>query len=238
MIRIALCDDNEKELSALARSVRAFIGHKSYGDTIQMDTFSSSLKILYQLEEKEIYDIYILDIDMPHMNGLQLARSIRDSDPIAIIFFLTSHMEFASEGYKVEALRYVHKSESSEQLYEALDHAILKCTGRAQDCVTVTHYRDTIRIPYAEIMYVRRSSRVLEIHTRTLGVYTDRRGIRDFYKLLNPRRFLFIDRGTILNVDYIQRTERDSVVLFNKEQLAINHRRILEVKQAIADTWI
>ena len=70
------------------------------------------------------YDIIFLDIEMPKLNGIELAKQIRSKLPDVILIFLTSHNEFAPQGYKVKALRYLSKLNMREQLNEALSAAV------------------------------------------------------------------------------------------------------------------
>lgn len=61
---------------------------------------------------------------MPKLNGIELAKQIRSKLPDVILIFLTSHNEFAPQGYKVKALRYLSKLNMREQLNEALSAAV------------------------------------------------------------------------------------------------------------------
>ena len=58
---------------------------------------------------EEHYDIYLLDVVMPGLNGIELAKEIRSSDKAADIIFLTSSPEFAVESYTVKASNYLVK---------------------------------------------------------------------------------------------------------------------------------
>ena len=79
-------------------------------DHFEIDSFQKASSLLYELEDGNDYDIYFLDIEMPEMNGLELAREIREKNEDAYLIFITSHMEFAIDGYEVEANQYILKS--------------------------------------------------------------------------------------------------------------------------------
>ena len=201
MIRIIMCDDNQIELSAFETKVRNYLRARSLLDHVSVTTFTSSSQLWFQLMENDIGEIFILDVDMPKMNGLELAEQIRRKHPAAIIYFLSSHTEYATEGYKVDALRYISKDVSDSDFFEALEHALRKYDNLLQKYIVVSHHRDCCKIPYSEILYVQRIDRVLEIHTRSWDVRYDRRGIREFYDILNDPHFLFIERSVFVNID-------------------------------------
>lgn len=221
----------------LQKDIEEYIHNRQHSIPITVSTFSSSAKVWFDLDDRDIADIYILDIDMPQIDGIELATHIRKKNPLAMIFFYTAHTEYATEGYKVEAMRYIVKGSSQDLLYEALDYAVHKFSISRQASITVNFNRDSSRIPLAEITYVQREGHLLYIHTRTLGTYTDPRGIKDFFGILKDPHFIFIDRGIIVNIDFIQRTESNEIVMYNNERLGISRRNITQVKNAIAALW-
>lgn len=86
-----------------------FKNNDGFNHKVLLDKYDSSEYFSSYLSEK-MYDIVFLDVEMPKMNGMELAREIRSKMPWAIILFLTSHSEFAPDGYRVQALRYITKS--------------------------------------------------------------------------------------------------------------------------------
>ena len=76
--------------------------------------------ILYNKYHKNEYDAIFLDIEMPEMDGITVAKNLRKLHSDVPIIFLTSHIEYALEGYEVNALRYLTKPISPEKLKEVL----------------------------------------------------------------------------------------------------------------------
>ena len=93
MIKIILCDDSPAELSELETMVNARISGKSGDFSVQ--SYSSGAALDFDLEDTARADLYILDIDMPGTNGIALAKKIRELYPNAMLFFYTSHTEYA-----------------------------------------------------------------------------------------------------------------------------------------------
>ena len=91
-MKIALCDDDEKELSNIRSLLDSY--QKTHNIPFTYQEYHSSCELALQAS-KERFDIYLLDILMPHMTGMQLAREIRTFDHAADIIFLTTSSDFA-----------------------------------------------------------------------------------------------------------------------------------------------
>ncbi len=95
------------------------------------------------------------------------------------------------------------------------------------------HYGNITRIPYRDILYVRHIGRYSHIVTKTGPLFQDDRGIKKLFAVLQDERFLFIDRGAFINLDYIKRLEKGQAVMMNGDTLAISRRLLPQVKLAI-----
>lgn len=192
---------------------------------------------MYEIEDGKIADIFILDVEMPNMDGFELADKIREHTETFIIIFLTSHDEMASMGYKSKALRYVIKLNLERDIEEALDSAIAEISNVNDKTITLHHYNDYWRIAYKDIICVTRISRQLVITTRLLGDITDNRGIKEFFDMLSDNRFLFVDRSCFVNIDYISQIKGYSLKLTDGQILPISRRSLQNVKQTLLEQW-
>ncbi len=93
-MKIALYDDDEKELSNIRSLLDSY--QKTRNISLTYKEYHSSCELALRAS-KERFDIYLLDILMPHMTGMQLAREIRTFDHAADIIFLTTSSDFAVE---------------------------------------------------------------------------------------------------------------------------------------------
>ncbi len=106
MIKIAAVEDNIDEQKCLSECL-AYTGKEKELE-IETDYFGDSTSLL-TVYEKGKYDLLLLDIELPDMNGIDLAHKIRDVDPDVVIIFVTNMVNFAIKGYEVEAKDYVVK---------------------------------------------------------------------------------------------------------------------------------
>lgn len=230
MIRIALCDDDLHFLQHLHQTVDQWFDEHQILSTC---TDYSSGKVLLDSVDTTGFDIFFLDIEMPEVGGMELAKQIREAQPDAVIIFLTSHNEFAPDGYRVQALRYLSKQTWKKYLSEALSAAMVQLKKQKTGSLAVSHYGNIQRIPYRDILYIRHISRYCQIVTRDGKTVQDERGIKKLFETIGDERFIFIDRGSFINLDYIQKIENGEAVMTNGDSLPISRRLLPKVKLTI-----
>ncbi len=235
MLNIFLCDDNKYDIEKIKSLIHFF--SKKNDIEFNITDFSNPNLLIYDLDEGKIADIFILDVEMPEMNGFELAEKIRDKSETAVIIFLTSHNELAHKGYKSKALRYVIKMNLEKDMEEALESAVAELRKTDTKTVTLHRYNDFRNIPYKDIMYVSKVSRQLVIATSSFGEMADSNGIKELFESLNDRRFLFIDRSCFVNIDYISQLNGYTLKLKNGQELPISRRSLQIVKRALMEYW-
>lgn len=235
MFNVSICDDSKYDIDKIKNALGMFSKRKHV--ELSISEFSNPKMLMYEIEDGKIADIFILDVEMPNMDGFELADKIREHTETSIIIFLTSHDEMASMGYKSKALRYVIKLNLERDIEEALDSAIAEISNVNDKTITLHHYNDYWRIAYKDIICVTRISRQLVITTRLLGDITDNRGIKEFFDMLSDNRFLFVDRSCFVNIDYISQIKGYSLKLTDGQILPISRRSLQNVKQTLLEQW-
>lgn len=235
MFNVSICDDSKYDIDKIKNVLGMFSKRKHV--ELSISEFSNPEMLMYEIEDGKIADIFILDVEMPDMDGFELADKIRKYTETSVIIFLTSHDEMASMGYKSKALRYVIKLNLERDIEEALESAVAEISSADDKTITLHRYNDYWRIPYKDIICVSRISRQLVITTRLLGEITDNRGIKEFFDLLEDNRFLFIDRSCFVNIDYISQINGFSLKLKDGQVLPISRRSLKNVKQTLLEQW-
>ena len=230
MIHVALCDDDPHFLKQLRQATAQWFTERQI--IFSAIEFSSAKHLLDSVKETS-YDVFFLDIEMPEVDGMQLAKLIRETLPDSIIIFLTPHDEFAPDGYRVQALRYLSKQTWKKFLSEALDAATAQVEKQGTGSLTVSHYGNIQRIPHRDILYIRHISRYCEIAIKAGETIQDDRGIKKLFEIIGDGRFIFIDRGAFINLDYLQKIENGQAVMTNGHSLPISRRLLPQVKLTI-----
>lgn len=237
MIRIALCDDNKEDMLQLHQKIIEWYRENSKNQSVSITEYSDSVYLSSVIDAGDSHDFFFLDVEMPKVDGFQLADKIRNKLPAAIIVFLTSHSELAPDGYKFRALRYVSKLVLSQKLPEALEAVQKEFSALESGYLVVPHYTDALRIPYNEILYVQHILRSSQIYTLRQGVIKDNRGLKTIYSVIGDKRFIYIDRSTFVNIDFIRELKGNEIILRTGESLAISRPMLANVKETIVRMW-
>ena len=237
MIRIALCDDNKEDMLQLHQKIIEWYRENSKNQSVSITEYSDSVSLSSVIDAGDSHDVFFLDVEMPKGDGFQLADKIRNKLPAAIIVFLTSHSELAPDGYKFRALRYVSKLVLSQKLPEALEVVQKEFSALESGYLVVPHYTDALRIPYNEILYVQHILRSSQIYTLRQGVIKDSRGLKTIYSVIGDKRFIYIDRSTFVNIDFIRELKGNEIILRTGESLAISRPMLANVKETIVRMW-
>lgn len=231
MLKIALCDDDAAVLENIEACVLGCFSKTT--QRAEVKTFTKSEHLAASIADGDRFDLYILDVEMPELNGFEVARKLRVYQPDAGIIFLTSHFEFADEGYKVRALRYVQKLKYQQDLPEALSEACLSLERADTKSLAVLHYGNLTRVLFRDIVYIQKAHRSLSVYTTEQGMIQDNRGLKELYGVLNDSRFIFTDRSYLVNIDFARQIEGYWMILKGGKKVPISRPMMPSVKQAI-----
>ena len=205
--RVAIVDDSTTD----AEFVKGILN--SWADlrqaNIQAEVFSSAEAFLFQYAEDKVWDILLLDIEMGAMDGVTMAKRVRQDNEAVQIVFITGYSDYIAEGYEVAALHYLMKPVNREKLLIVLDRAMEK-RKQEERCLNLEAYGEMVRIPFYEIRFLDVHQNYVTVHAK--ADYTVKRTLGDFEKELDDR-FCRVGRAMILNLKYIQRVTKTEVRL-------------------------
>ena len=209
MINIAICDNERAETAFLAGIVRQWAAVCGVGVTIV--EHESAEAFLFFYEEKKNVDILLLDIQMGGMDGVALARKIRETNREMLIIFITGYMEYIADGYDVEALHYLLKPVTAEKLIPLLDRAVEKMAFHKR-AIFISHAGASTRLPLYEIRYLEVWHNYVTIHAE--GAYTVKKSLGELEKELDDN-FFRLGRSIIVNLRYVRKTTKKEVALLD-----------------------
>lgn len=125
MLRIAICDDLPDQLEKIKTAVSQYFALYPEEQT-EVFTYNNPLIFLESLDKTGGFDILLLDICMPGIDGTQVAAEIRNRGDKSEIIFLTTSDEFAVEAFALKAAHYLVKPFSQTQFCEAMDRAMVQ----------------------------------------------------------------------------------------------------------------
>ena len=228
LMRIAVCDDEEKFRAQEKSVIDRICGSMD----ILVETFSDGKKLLEQFE-KTPYELVFLDIEMPEMDGITLAKEIRKRSLDTKIVFLTGHVEYAIEGYEVNALRYLTKPVQEDKLRDVLRFCIEKNTEGKQ--LVLREDGEDIFVKYTDLVYFEAQNQYVMVYT-TSGSHLIRANIGDYENMLSEDGFFRIHRGYLVSLAKVKKMVKGEVILrYDKKDvsLPVSRSNIKALKEAL-----
>lgn len=220
-MKIAIVDDELKWRA----DVRMALVHLDKNKEMEIDLYSNGRSFL---ASKKKYDITLVDIEMPGIDGFEtIGRAQRiNSDGIYII--LTTHVEMSRKGYCVNAFRYIDKMKL-EELKEALSAAKV-LLGRNKKIQINVINRGQQDITLKNIIYIETEKHYVVIHTKQ-GNFKCKDMLKDIESVLPDNCFSRCHNVYIVNLDEISRIDKRIVYLTNGDNIDISYRRLSQFKK-------
>lgn len=234
-MKIAICDDNKIELLKIQNSVQQFIqSHEE--DTITLKSFTNGLDLLDSVKHISEFDLFILDIIMPAINGIDLATEIRETNKDCKIIFITSSPEFAIKSYKVDAFFYLLKPFDENELESLLNKTLESIEAEQSKGIIVKDKTGLRRIDFKNILYIESIKHTLNFHLFGGDVvicYAKMDAYKDNLALEN--RFIRCHQSYIVNMDKITCITNQFFTLTDKTLIPISRAIYANVKSTYID---
>ncbi len=179
------------------------------------------------------FDLLLLDIEMPNMNGMKAAEKIRMYDKEAVIVFITNIARYALKGYEVDALDFIIKPIDYSTFRMRFARAVRRAEERERRKVGL-ELADRIKwMDSRQIYYVETRSRLLYYHTAE-GVFSVRAALKDVQKKLEPYHFIKCNQCYLVNLYHVSEI-RKGIAVVAGEELEISRRSQNAFLAAVAD---
>lgn len=238
MIQITICDDRTEELEHTYSMMGAYCRlHPELN--ISLRKFSSGDDLLTSIRARTHFDIYLLDILMPDINGIEAGYAIRENDGAAVIIYLTSSPDYALQSYQVDAGGYLLKPVSEKDLFTALDKVITKLDAedRKRFIFQIPH-GGIESIPYSHLLYLEYYQHRMIAHTtenKILESIYHRESFQELTASLTDDRFVKIAASIIVNMQHIRNMNSRELRLSNEEKLSISRLYVTDARKAFMD---
>lgn len=216
MRKIAICDDSKLDRQLLKVVIQTYFENNE-----------EEFKIFeYELGDNLLDDIEVellfLDIIM---NGMKIARKLRDIQFKAPIIFLTAHADYAVESYEVYVAGYLLKPYDTNKLTLLLDEVLQRSV---QKRIAVKVKKQHRYLEINDIMYVESDKHVLNIHLKDSRVIQTTEKLSELKKTINSKRFIRCHQSYLVNMDYIKDAKTD-FILSNDIRIPIRVRGRKEI---------
>jgi len=240
-IRVALCDD-ETAYHDIIKKLLTEYAQKTSSISYTLSCFSSGRELLNYINANKPFDIYILDIIMPDLDGIRLGVTLREQNDDGLIIYLTSSPDFAVESYNTDALHYLLKPIDGSQFFQCMDKAVSRLNRALKETVSIKTPHSTRIVPVRNILYAERMNRHIRYYlnddTVIDGVTFNGRFRDAVSPLVSCRDFLVVGSSFVVNLTYVTEITKTDMVLAGNRLVPIPHRSYTAVKSKWADYWL
>ena len=232
MFRIAICDDESFFAEELKELISGYMMEK--GLVFEIDTYSSGEALVKLGIEVVRYTAVFLDINMEKIDGIKAAEKIREVSREVFIVFVTAYVNYSLEGYRLDAVRYLLKSNANFQstvnecmnaIMEKLNYSVAKREFDFKE--------GTKEVSLERLLYIESNLHKLEFHIMEddMKIYTMYETLNALEDRLAANDFVRIHQSYLVNIKYIKNVVRYKVVLTNGVELVIPKARYTYVKE-------
>lgn len=235
MIEIALCDDNAEDISLLESLAELFAAdHSEF--PMRLRAFASAAELLRYIEDNGGFDMYILDVVMPDMSGIQLAEKLRGCGERAEIVFLTVSREYALDAFSVRASGYLLKPVRKEEFYTEMLHAVQKLAHEKNAAFIVKTKDGMRRIQLHKLVMIEsfNHTRVLTMSDNSV-LETTTTLLELFEQLCEHENFYMPHRAYIVNLDYSMGMTRHELLLLGNRRVPIPRKQYTIMQEKFSD---
>lgn len=235
MIRIGICDDSREDIKKLQEYAEWFSGEHTE-IPLKTEAFTSPYDLLQTISEHGGYDLYLLDVIMPHLSGIDIARKVRERGETAEILFLTSSREYAVEAFGVKASGYLLKPVKKTDFEQEVLGCIRNLAPRENPAILLKNKKGVRKVHIQEMVTVEsfNHSRVCTLSDGT--TIETPVTLSSLYEQLREYPCFFLPhRAYIVNLEYVNGLTATELVLTNGRRIPISRNIYPKLKEAYMD---
>lgn len=226
-MRVAIVEDEKENSDLIEKYLADFT--KTYGIDFSVDTFSDGLAFLDAY--KPVYDLLFLDIRMPYVDGMEIARRLRAKDDQIGIIFITNMLKYAIKGYEVDAFDFILKPVSYPDFVGRMKKFLSSRSTVYRQELLLSVNSSKVRVAVDDICYLEVDNRNIVYHL-TGGQYSVRMSLVKARQQL-PDYFVLCNSGLLVNLNYVRKIEQDNVFVLGN-WLPISRPKKRSFEEAVA----
>ena len=235
-MRIVICDDNIEFLNQIEDIVMCT--YKEMQIEIKVSRFQNGQDLLAEMNKSEVdVDLLLLDIDMPKVSGLEVAKRIREMGKECILIFISSYENYVFDTFEYNPFRFIRKSKLQQELPIALRAAEGAYQKNKKRHIVVHCDEGEVRIEETEIMYFDVVKRQIRLCLADGRIFHTWRTMKELQQELSPERFSKIHSGCVVNLKYVSGYTGCDITLDNGERLTASRGGIKTFKEELSRYW-
>ncbi len=230
-LHMAVCDDEPEDVVRICDAAEKVLEKLDYHGEYEFHCFTDSRE-LYDSAAEGCFSLVFLDIEMPEMDGFELASKLRQKASGTRLIFISNYEQFVFDSYEYAPFWFIRKSFLQHDMYRAMCRYMkllleLRVTYRIRD---ESGFRE-VRIK--DILYVESEKHTLTFRT-VRGAFLKKYGsLREVEKELEPYGFLRVHKSYLVNMRYIEQVETQDVLLCGNVRVAMGRDRAKRIHEAM-----
>lgn len=237
-MRIVLCDDNPTDITKYSKIIKDIISDTEE-DGVELITYESASKLLFDMEDKlNLIDILVLDINMPGMSGMELARLIREKSYKGEIVFLTFSKEHMLGAFDVRAFNYIVKGETAiDKMYKIFEDSLRIALEKAKEYMLFTGIGEYRNIPILSIKYFEVNGKIITVHysNRSFDFVST---IGKLENLLFCKGFVRVHRSFMVAISAVKSFNYTEIILVDGSNIPVGRTYYNNLKEAVAKSVV
>ena len=227
---IAICDDEEAALTILSSSLQG--AFRAHNVEASIDTYTRPRVMLAQMKNVS-YDLLFLDIEMPGLSGIDVAKQLRHEGNLVDIIFISNREDLVFDALRVNPRGFIRKTRFIQDVSSVIDTYFAYRSDKTQEKVLIIRQRDQVlHLSLEKLKYIEGSGK------KQLAVTVDRdepiemtKSMQELEEELQDSGFLRIHKGYLVNFSAIDRFNGDELMLTNGTGIPISRSKAREVKE-------
>ena len=228
MYNVAICDDTEEERLQAAEYAGRFFERE--GIEVHIDTYAAGRELL---ESGRKYDLYLLDVLMPEMSGIDAAQALAEDKDHPVVVFITSSLESAVEGYRVEAAGFILKPVEEESFWSTMERVVRRRLGVKKAVLSLVHNRVNVELPLERLAWFENRLHRVFVKLTDGEVLSVNQKLSELQLVLEPHsQFLRCHQSYLVNLDYVDKLEDSCFYMRDGQMIPISRNFYKQSKNA------
>ena len=228
MYNVAICDDTEEERLQAAEYAGRFFERE--GIEVHIDTYAAGRELL---ESGRKYDLYLLDVLMPGMSGIYTAQALAEDRDHPVVVFITSSLESAVEGYRVEAAGFILKPVEEESFWSTMERVVRRRLGVKKAVLSLVHNRVNVELPLERLAWFENRLHRVFVKLTDGEVLSVNQKLSELQLALEPHsQFLRCHQSYLVNLDYVDKLEDSCFYMRDGQMIPISRNFYKQSKNA------
>ena len=229
-MKIAIVDDTKKDLERVNSLLERYAQNNPQSRLI-VHSFDHPDDFLMAYTPDPDYDLILLDMVMPFVNGIQVAQAIRKIDDQVKIVYITISKEYAIYAFDVKAYHYLIKPVSEKALYQCLDEIRVQLDLNSQKKLIIKDKETTHQLTLDQIAFIEVMKHRLYYHLRDGSVLTAYGSLKDLSELiLADPGFLRIHKSYLINLHAVRSIRQREFVMRDDALVPISRKALKSVR--------